>query len=78
MTSQAEDVKNGGSRWNIAPAVEEKHMDDRAPLSKDDEAIVALVHRRLIQDMIWGPLRSWDRSVVAKLWKPACEASSLR
>ena len=51
MTSQAEDVTNGGSRWNIAPAVEEKHMDDRAPLSEDDEAIVALVHRRLIQDM---------------------------
>ncbi|MEE8543512.1 MAG: ATPase, T2SS/T4P/T4SS family, partial [Gammaproteobacteria bacterium] len=51
MTSQPEDVTNGGSRWNAALPVDEQRMDDMAPLSKEDEAIVALVHRRLIQDM---------------------------
>ena len=51
MTSQPEDVTNGESPWRLASPEVEQNGDDMAPLSKEDEEIVALVHRRLIQDM---------------------------
>lgn len=51
MALQHEDVANEGSRWSAAGPADEQPMDDMAPLSKEDEKIVALVHRRLIQDM---------------------------
>ena len=51
MALQREDVTNEGSRLSAARPADEQPMDDMAPLSKEDEKIVALVHRRLIQDM---------------------------
>jgi pilus assembly protein CpaF len=51
MTSQPENVPTGGSQWSTPPLAEEQRPDDMAPLSREDEEIVSLVHRRLIQDM---------------------------
>ena len=51
MTLQHEDATHGGPRWSAARPADEQRMDDMEPLSKEDEGIVALVHRRLIQDM---------------------------
>ena len=51
MSSQPEDVTNGLSRFSAALPTDEQHTDDIAPLSKEDEEMVVLVHRRLIQDM---------------------------
>ncbi len=51
MTSQPDDITNGGPRWSTQPVVDAQQTEDIAPLSMDDEEIVSLVHRRLIQDM---------------------------
>ncbi len=51
MALQHEDVTNEGSRLSAARPADGQPMDDMAPLSREDENIVALVHRRLIQDM---------------------------
>ena len=51
MTWQPENGTSGESRWSAARPEDEQRMDDTAPLSKEDEGIVALVHKRLIQDM---------------------------
>ncbi len=51
MTSQPEHVTNDGLRPSSANAKDEQRADDVSPLSKEDEATVSLVHKRLIQDM---------------------------
>ena len=51
MTSQPEHVTNDGLRPSSANAKDEQRVDDIAPLSKEDEETVSLVHKRLIQEM---------------------------
>ena len=51
MTSQPEHVTEDGLRRSAPQPKDERFADDVAPLSKEDEETVSLVHRRLIQDM---------------------------
>lgn len=51
MTSQPEHVTEDGLRRSAPQPKDEQFADDVAPLSKEDEETVSLVHRRLIQDM---------------------------
>ena len=51
MTSKPENVTNEGSLGGLAQPGDGQSADDMAPLSKEDEDTVSLVHKRLIQDM---------------------------
>ena len=51
MTTKPENVADEGSWAGPAQPGDGQRIDDMAPLSKEDEDTVSLVHRRLIQDM---------------------------